>query len=57
MDSYDQLYIHHALVVVAVYHFICDPRDYVFQLMHASIHDTTITVHIIHNLHLAEHLD
>lgn len=57
MDSYDLLYDHHALAVVAVYHLICGPRDSVFQLIHASIHDTTITVHIIRYLHLAEHFD
>ena len=57
MDSYDLLYNHHALVVVAVYHFICGPFDFVFQLMHASIHDTAITVHVIRNLHSAEHFD
>ena len=57
MDSYDLLYNHHALVVVAVYHFICGSLDSVFQLMHAPIHDTTITVHVIRNLHFAEHFD
>jgi len=35
MDSYDLLYNHHALVVVAVYHYICGPLDSVFQLIHA----------------------